>query len=1136
MRPRRRARARIAPREDHDRRSPRTRTARRRPRTPTGRAGPEGPDPQPRAVVDRVQRARPPRGPRRAEPAPRARASSSRSSRHNLDEFFQVRVSGLRRQDQRVAGHHALDGLTRRPAAGRDPRRASASSSPSTRAIWSRDPRRELAAEGVEILDYDEVPEHHETLRRRFHDEIFPVLTPLAVDPGHPFPYISTLTPLDRRRPARPGDRRAALRPRQDPADPAAPVRASSADRFVLLDQVIEANLDELFRGMEILETHLFRVTRDADIAIEEDEADDLLLAIEEEIRRRRFGEAVRLEVERSMPELTRQILIKGIGVRDEDVLRGRGHAGPHRPVAAGRASTARTSRPRPHVPVIPPAPAAARRGRARRRVRPDPRRRHASSTTRTSRSRRRWSGSSPRPRTTPRSSRSSRRCTGRRATRRSCRALIRAAERGKQVVVLVEIKARFDEENNIVWARRLEQAGAHVVYGLVGLKTHSKVALVVRREGSGLRRYVHIGTGNYNSQDRPPVRRTSGCCPAARSWARTSRTCSTSLTGLSRQRVFRRLLVAPMTLRSRFLELVEREARQRPRRPPGPDRPQGQLARGQPGDRGAVRGVEGRRRDRPASCAARAAWSRASRASSEHIRVRSIIGEFLEHSRIWMFGNGGRVRVVHRLGRPHGAQPGPAGRGGDAGRGPRGAGPPGPDHRGDARRRPPLVAAGRRRHAGAAPRSSSPSRARWTPSPSSRRTRRPPARCADIPRRPHARGGLDGPARMTERCRRARPHRDRAQVPDDRRRDRRAPAGRRRAGRVRGAAARPRPCSTRTATSTRADGALAAAGYAGRLRSSGDGTIITLKGLRRQDDGGADPPARGARGAGRPRAGRAGLAAVRGAGRRDRDRRATRPLGELVARPPGAPEARLRANGTVVEVSVDDVEVVDGRPRGRAVRGARGGAARGRRGGARAAGGHAGRDRGAGRRPRRSKLERAMEAVRREPRERGRRRAGRPTDGRGDGRARGQAGRSGAQRRTPRRLAQATDPCRSDEPDAERGAEAAVAGAERSRAPSPSRRGSSSPSRRASSPTTTSPRPAARSCGSTSPGWSPARPGPAPARTPRSCTAMRVATRRQRAAWRVFGDAFDAERTDRHRGASSWSPPTSAPCATSTC
>jgi polyphosphate kinase len=234
----------------------------------------------------------------------------------NLDEFFQIRVSGLRRQVQAGASPYTSDGMT--PAQQLDAIRDRVRDLISEHAaIWAGI-RTELAAEGVEILDYDDVPEHHATLRRRFHDEIFPVLTPLAVDPGHPFPYISTLSlsiAVGLRDPET-GDQRFA-RVKIPPILPR--LFAVARGKFVLLDQVIEANLDELFRGMEILETHLFRVTRDADISLEEDEADDLLLAIEEEVRRRRFGEAVRLEVERSMPDVTRAILVKGIGILDED-------------------------------------------------------------------------------------------------------------------------------------------------------------------------------------------------------------------------------------------------------------------------------------------------------------------------------------------------------------------------------------------------------------------------------------------------------------------------------------------------------------------------------------------------------------------------------------------------------------------------------------------------------------------------------------------------------------------------------------------------------------------------------------------------------------------------------------------------
>jgi polyphosphate kinase len=556
---------------------------------------------------------------------------------NNLDEFFQVRVSGLRRQE--LSGSQAISADGRTAEEQLDAIRARVLELMAEQAAIFGDLRLGLAAEGIEILDYDDVPEHHETLAQRFHDEIYPVLTPLAVDPGHPFPYISTLTlsiAVGLRDPET-GEHRFArvkippLLPRLVEVEPG---------RFVLLDQVIEANLDELFRGMEILETHLFRVTRDADIAIEEDEADDLLLAIEEEVRRRRFGEAVRLEVERSMPEVTRRILSKGIGVRNDDVYE----------VAGMLDLTALwqlvdLDRPDlkapPYVPVVPARlmpPDEDERVDVFAQIRAGDLLVHHPYESFTASVERfiaqaaddpevltikqtlyRTSGDSP-----------------------IVQNLIRAAERGKQVVVLVEIKARFDEEANIVWARRLEQAGAHVVYGLVGLKTHSKVALVVRREGVGLRRYVHIGTGNYNSKTaRSYV--DLGILSCREELGADVTDLFNSLTGLSRQRVFRRLIVAPTSLRSRFLELVERETLNARAGTPG----RIVLKVNSLVDTAVVEALyEASKAGVEIDCIIRGACSLVPGVEglSEHIRVRSIIGEFLEHSRIWMFANGGRA------------------------------------------------------------------------------------------------------------------------------------------------------------------------------------------------------------------------------------------------------------------------------------------------------------------------------------------------------------------------------------------------------------------------------------------------------------------------------------------------------------
>jgi len=553
----------------------------------------------------------------------------------NLDEFFQVRIAGLRQQVEAGKVARSPDGRTAEEQIAAA--RARVLDLVADHSAIYVSVRRALAADGIELVEYAAIPEHHDALRQRFFDEIFPVLTPLAVDPGHPFPYISTLSlsiAVGLRDPDT-GERRFArvkvpqILPR---------LLEVEHSRFVLIDQVIEANLDALFSGMEVEEHHLFRVTRNADLALEEDEADDLLLAIEEELRRRRFGEAVRLEVERSMPATTRALLLRGLGLDEADCYDVSGMLD-----LTGLWSIAELDRPdlkpAPWTPVTPPRLippdedepadvfAAIRAGdvlvhhpyesfgasveRFITQAADDPDVLSIKQTLY------RTTGDSP-----------------------ILQALIRAADRGKQVVVLVEIKARFDEEANIVWARKLERAGAHVVYGLVGLKTHSKTALVVRREGSGLRRYVHIGTGNYNHR----TARTYtdlGLLTCRPEIGADVTDLFNVLTGLSRQRAFRRILVAPHSLRPRFLDLVDREVNH--------------VAAGRTGRiilklnaivdvaviealyQAAQAGVDIEMIVRGA-CSMQPGLS----GVSERIRVRSIIGEFLEHSRIWGFENGG--------------------------------------------------------------------------------------------------------------------------------------------------------------------------------------------------------------------------------------------------------------------------------------------------------------------------------------------------------------------------------------------------------------------------------------------------------------------------------------------------------------
>jgi polyphosphate kinase len=553
----------------------------------------------------------------------------------NLDEFFQVRIAGLRQQVEAGAVAREPGALT--PVEQLAAARARVLELVAEHSAIFLQLRRELAAEGVEIVDYTAIPEHHDRLRQRFHDEIFPVLTPLAVDPGHPFPYISTLSlsiAVGLRDPET--EERVFARVKVPQILPR--LLEFEPSRFVAIDQVIEANLDELFTGMEVVETHLFRVTRNADLAIEEDEADDLLMAIEEELRRRRFGEAVRLEVERSMPAATRTLLMRGLGLEPEDVYEVAGMLD-----LTALSQIVDLDRPdlkhEPWTPVTPPrlVPpdedeptdvfAAVRAGdilvhhpyesfvasveRFIQQAADDP------DVLTIKQTLYRTSGDSP-----------------------IVQSLIRAAERGKQVVVLVEIKARFDEEANIIWARKLERAGAHVVYGLVGLKTHSKTALVVRREGSGLRRYVHIGTGNYNPKT-ARLYTDLGLLTARPEMGADVTDLFNVLTGLSRQRTFRRLLVAPHSLRSGFLDLVARE--------------RAHAAAGRPArivlklnaivDRPVIEALYGASQagvDIDLIVRGACSLHPGLPGVSERIRVRSIIGEFLEHSRIWGFANGG--------------------------------------------------------------------------------------------------------------------------------------------------------------------------------------------------------------------------------------------------------------------------------------------------------------------------------------------------------------------------------------------------------------------------------------------------------------------------------------------------------------
>jgi polyphosphate kinase len=554
----------------------------------------------------------------------------------NLDEFFQVRVSGLMEQVAAASAKRSSDGRTAAEQLTAIRHRVRDLVAEHCRLY--AEVRAGLAAEGVAIVDHAAIPDHHARLRERYLEEIFPVLTPLAVASGHPFPYISTLSLSLAITVADPvtGEQRFA-RVKVPPILP----RLVEVERrvYVPLEQVIAANLDALFPGVQVVDAYMFRVTRDADFDVEEDEAGDLLSAIEQELRRRRFGSAVRLEVEQGMPPAMRDFLLAGIGLGADDLYE---VAGMLDLTSLWQIATLDVPELRdpPWTPVVPARLVPADEGEAVDLfavIRQGDLLVHHPYESFTASVERfitqaaadpdvlsikqtlyRTSGDSP-----------------------IVRDLIRAADQGKQVVVLVEIKARFDEEANIVWARKLEQAGAHVVYGLVGLKTHSKVALVVRREGAGLRRYLHLGTGNYNPKT-ARLYTDLGLLTCRPELGADATDLFNFLTGLSRQQGFRRLLVAPVTLRSRIRDLILRETEHaRAGRPARIVAKVNALVDPEMIELlydASQAGVE-------IDCIVRGGCSLhpGLPGTSERIRVRSIIGEFLEHSRIFGFANGGR-------------------------------------------------------------------------------------------------------------------------------------------------------------------------------------------------------------------------------------------------------------------------------------------------------------------------------------------------------------------------------------------------------------------------------------------------------------------------------------------------------------
>ncbi|HNE89678.1 MAG TPA: RNA degradosome polyphosphate kinase [Actinomycetota bacterium] len=560
----------------------------------------------------------------------------------NLDEFFMVRVAGLKRRIAAGIAVKAASGLLPREVHdavlvhSHELMRRQAS-------CWSDHVRPELAAEGISLVRWAELSEdERKSLSRLFRDKIYPVLTPLAVDPAHPFPYISGLSlnlAVVVRNPATGTElfARVKVPPSLDR------FLGIGGSRFVPLEDLIAQHLDMLFPGMDILEHHLFRVTRNEDLEVEEDDAENLLKALERELSRRRFGPPVRLEVEDTIAPHVLDLLVRELGMAENEVfmlpgpldLRGLwAFVGLNREDLTDPAFLPKTNRNLAENKESASAPnvlEAMRRGdvllhhpydsfstsvqRFLEQAAADPKVLAIKQTLY------RTSGDSP-----------------------IIDALIDAAEAGKQVLALVEIKARFDESANIKWARKLERAGVHVVYGLVGLKTHCKLSMVVRDDGDRLRRYCHLGTGNYHPKT-ARLYEDLGLLTVDDQVGQDVANLFNQLSGYSMHTEYHRLLVAPHSIRSGLIERIEREVANHEAGLPAHIRfkcnsivdekvidalYRASMA-GVPVDV-LVRGI----------CAIRPQVP----GLSENLRVRSILGRFLEHSRAYEFRNGGDPEV----------------------------------------------------------------------------------------------------------------------------------------------------------------------------------------------------------------------------------------------------------------------------------------------------------------------------------------------------------------------------------------------------------------------------------------------------------------------------------------------------------
>jgi polyphosphate kinase len=563
----------------------------------------------------------------------------------NLDEFFMIRVSGLKEELEENITELSLDGMTPEEQLRETKQRILPMLKEQTECLRER-VFPDLESAGVQVVGYDSLEvEEQKALRTYFMEKVFPILTPLAVDQSHPFPYISPLSlnlglmveapaghspadPKNRHVPRFVRIKVPSVVPRLVPA-------GKFGTKFVLLEELIEANRDTLFPGMITGKCHRFRVTRDADIEIREDEAGDLRRLIQQELRQRRFGTPVRLEVSADMSEDMIAYLTESLGLSSEDVYL---TDGPLK--LQDFMSLYELNRPdlkdEPFSPTLP-------KWRGEKSLfdvlkEQDILLHHPYDSYETVTKfideaiddsevvaikicLYRTGPDSPIP-----------------------PALIRAAEKGKQVTALIELKARFDEEHNLEWARKLDEAGVHVVYGILGLKTHGKLTLVVRREGESLKRYMHIASGNYN----PTTSCTYtdvGLFTADDEIGADASELFNYLTGCSRQTEYRRLLVAPVNLREKMTALIEREiSYARAGEPAYISAKINRLADKEMIEKLYEASQAGVKIDLIVRgiCMLRPAVP----GLSENITVRNIIGRFLEHSRVFYFANGGDEEV----------------------------------------------------------------------------------------------------------------------------------------------------------------------------------------------------------------------------------------------------------------------------------------------------------------------------------------------------------------------------------------------------------------------------------------------------------------------------------------------------------